>query len=116
MIVNLYKDGKLPKNVDFIAVATGTDSTRNNYPPSAWLSKEGWPWQTLADDQAGTLNTTFGSPGFPYVIYVNADGTIQARTTGEQDEATIIANAQAVSESKSSTSTTSSTIAANTTP
>lgn len=99
LIVGLYKDNKLPKNVDFIAVATNTDETRDNYPPSKWFDFEEWPWPIIADDQVGNINDSMGSSGFPYVIYVNADGTIQARTSGEQSEETIIANATAISES-----------------
>jgi thiol-disulfide isomerase/thioredoxin len=96
LITRLYEEDKLPKSVDFIAVATNTSDTADNYPPSKWLDREGWPWQIVADDQQGTLNNSMGGSGFPYVIYVNADGTIQTRTSGEQSEETIVANAQAV--------------------
>ena len=100
LIVGLHKDNKLPKDVEFIGVATSTDETRTNYPPSKWLSKEEWPWKTIADDQTNDLLDAFGGAGFPYVIYVNADGTIAARTSGEQEESTIIENAKLISESK----------------
>lgn len=100
LIVGLNDDGKLPKDVEFIGVSTSVDETRGNYPPSKWLSKEQWPWRTIADDQSSTLLEAFGGSGFPYLVYVNADGTVQARTSGEQKEETIIANAQAISESK----------------
>ncbi|MBP9115101.1 MAG: TlpA family protein disulfide reductase [Acidimicrobiia bacterium] len=102
LFVRLNNENKIPKNIEVYAIATGTDTTRDNFPPSKWLSREEWPWTKVADDQAGTLVATMGSPGFPYVVYVNADGTIQARTSGEQTEETIITNAQAISKSASS--------------
>lgn len=100
LIVGLHKDNKLPKDVEFYAVATSTDETRTNFPPSKWLTSEEWPWKTVADDQKSTLLDAFGGTGFPYLVYVNADGTISARTSGEQDEATVIGDAKAISKTK----------------
>ncbi len=100
LIVGLHDEGKLPKDVDVIAVATGTDSTRGNYPPSKWLSKEEWPWQIVADNQANDVLSAFGGSGFPYLVYIKADGTIQARTSGESEAETVISNMNAISLSK----------------
>lgn len=100
LIVGLHNDNKLPADVEFYGIATSTDETRTNYPPSKWLSKEEWPWKIVADDQTNTLLDKFGGAGFPYLIYVNADGTIASRTSGEQEEQTIIDNAKAISQVK----------------
>lgn len=100
LIVGLHNDNKLPADVEFYGIATSTDEKRPNYPPSKWLSKEEWPWKTVADDKTNTLLDKFGGAGFPYLIYVNADGTIASRTSGEQEEQTIIDNAKAISQTK----------------
>lgn len=99
-LVKMEADGKLPTNVDFIAVATGTNKQSVNYPPSSWLRTEQWPWSKIADSQGGDIAKALGLTGYPYVIYVNADGTVAKRTSGEQDEAVIIAAANEISKSK----------------
>jgi thiol-disulfide isomerase/thioredoxin len=46
-IVALAKAGKV--SVPIVGVATGTDASAPNYPPSAWLQREGWPYPVLVD-------------------------------------------------------------------
>jgi len=96
-IVELNNEGALPKDVEFYAVATGTSDQRQNYPPSEWLFEEKWPWTKAADDKNSTIANAFGLSGYPYLIFVNADGTISKRMSGAQDESTITAAAQAIS-------------------
>ena len=69
--------------VDMYSVATAMNSGRPNYPPSAWLDREGWTAPVLRDDQVNTVLTAYGSGGFPYWVFTNADGTVAARTAGE---------------------------------
>ncbi|HMS24926.1 MAG TPA: redoxin family protein [Acidimicrobiia bacterium] len=95
-IVKLHDENKLPENVDFIAVATGTSEQQVNYPPSQWLLEENWPWKKLADDQNGSIAKAFGLTGYPYLIFVNADGTVSSRLSGEQDDAVYVAAANAI--------------------
>ena len=40
--------------VDVTAVATGTNADAPNYPPSAWLKGEKWPFPVMADSPSGT--------------------------------------------------------------
>lgn len=101
-IVQLYEDGELPSDVEFFAVATGTSDQRPNYPPSAWLFKEDWPWAKVADDKNATIANAFGLSGYPYLIYVNADGTVAQRMSGEKDASVIAAAARAISKEKAS--------------
>lgn len=99
-IVKLHNDGLLPSDVDFVAIASGTTDQKPNYPPSKWLFNQNWPWQKLADDKNGTIASSLGLDGYPYLIFVNADGTVSSRTSGEREDAFIIASAKAISQKK----------------
>lgn len=89
-VVQAWLDaGQLPAGVDIYSVATGTSSTRENYPPQTWLEREGWTPPVIADDQAYTVGDAFGLTAFPFWVFVNADGTVAARTTGELSPAVI---------------------------
>ena len=82
-IVDWAKDGKLPANVEVTAISTAASDSRPNFPPAAWLAKEGWPFDVIADDEAGTAGDALGLAGFPFIVFVNADGTIAKRSSGE---------------------------------
>mgnify|MGYP000855268849 CR=1 FL=1 len=100
-IVKLHDEGALPDDVDFIAIASGTSDQKPNYPPSKWLLSEDWPWQKVADDQNGTIAQALGLTGYPYLIFVNADGTVSSRMSGEQSDPNIyVTKAEAISELK----------------
>jgi len=81
-IVALQKAGKL-KGVDFTGVATNTSPELPNYPPSAWLAREHWPYPVLADSKKLTAAQAYGLPAFPYFVFVDKDGKVAARATGE---------------------------------
>lgn len=66
--------------VDLIAVATGIDPAQPNFPPDAWLAREGWTVPTLVDND-GTVADAFGLSAFPYWVVV-ADGEVVARFSG----------------------------------
>lgn len=72
----------LPANVDFYSVATSINRTRDNYPPSAWLDREGWTPPVLVDDATSAVSNAFGLNAFPFWVFTAADGTVLARTTG----------------------------------
>lgn len=99
-LVKLHSDGSLPDDVEFIAVATGTSDQKPNYPPSKWLFNQKWPWQKVADDESGSIATAFGLDGYPFLVFVNADGTVASRTSGEQEDAVFVAGAKAISKEK----------------
>lgn len=98
-LVGMYHDKEIPEGVDVYAVATGTTDTRDNYPPSKWLLSEQWPWPVVADTEDAKIAQAFGLAGYPYMIYVNADGTLYKRTSGEQDVSAIQANMKAIASS-----------------
>jgi cytochrome c biogenesis protein CcmG, thiol:disulfide interchange protein DsbE len=74
--------GGLPDGVDLVSVSTSADPAAPNYPPDEWLRREGWTPPVMVDP-TGSVATAFGLPAFPYFVFVNADGTVAGRITGE---------------------------------
>jgi thiol-disulfide isomerase/thioredoxin len=75
--------GAAPEGVKLLTVTTSISSTRPNYPPSAWLEREHWSPPVLVDDANSTALSALGLSAFPGFVFVKADGTVMARTTGE---------------------------------
>lgn len=71
------------EGVDLYSVSTSANSGQPNYPASAWLDNEGWTVPLIVDDKAGSVHAAYGSGGFPYWVFLNADGTVAARTAGQ---------------------------------
>ncbi|NHZ71130.1 MAG: redoxin domain-containing protein, partial [Proteobacteria bacterium] len=69
--------------VDIYAVATGILPDRGNFPPSEWLETEGWSTPVLIDDTNNSVWTAYGQGGFPFWTFVNADGRVALRKSGE---------------------------------
>lgn len=69
--------------VDLYAVATATDRARPNYPPSAWLEREGWTIPTLADDADSTAGAAFGVSSYPFFVVIDGSGNVALRASGE---------------------------------
>ncbi|HEV7864538.1 MAG TPA: TlpA disulfide reductase family protein [Acidimicrobiia bacterium] len=83
LLAKYLKSNPLPKGVDLYTVATATAATSPNYPPSAWLEKEGWTAPTMADSEDQKAAEAFGLSAFPYFVAVDGSGKVVARTTGE---------------------------------
>jgi cytochrome c biogenesis protein CcmG/thiol:disulfide interchange protein DsbE len=83
VIKDWLEAGNLPDNVDLIAIATSTSSTRVNFPPSAWLADEGFEAPTIVDDEAYAVGTAYGVNAFPFWVFVSPDGVVAGRTSGE---------------------------------
>lgn len=69
--------------VEFVSVATSINSARSNYPPSEWLEREGWTAPVIRDDAGGAIHSAYGAGGFPYWVFLNSDGTVAARVSGQ---------------------------------
>lgn len=83
-VVTSWLDGSSSKEgVDVYAVSTSVDPAAPNYPPSEWLSEEGWPAPVLADDSSSTAATAYGLSAFPFFTMVDGDGTVLFRGSGE---------------------------------
>jgi cytochrome c biogenesis protein CcmG/thiol:disulfide interchange protein DsbE len=81
-IVALAKKGAF-EGIDVATVATGTNSTYPNYPPSAWLQGAHWPFPVLVDSKDSTAAEAYGLPSYPYFVFTDAQGKVVGRATGE---------------------------------
>jgi thiol-disulfide isomerase/thioredoxin len=82
-IVGSIADGSVPEGVSVVGVSTAIDPVRPNFPPSAWLEREGWMQATLIDDAGNGALRALGLSEFPGFVFVAADGTVAGRLTGE---------------------------------
>jgi thiol-disulfide isomerase/thioredoxin len=95
-IERYLEENDFPDGVDFISVATASSSARPNWPPSAWLAREGWSIPTMVDDETFSALRAFGQGGFPYYVLVDRNGLVAHRMSGEQDPANLAAIMQAL--------------------
>lgn len=82
-VVDWVEENGVPEGFDIIGVATASDQTAGNFPPEAWLDREGWPFPVVYDDEEATAWRTYGGGGFPYWVVLREDGTVAARFSGE---------------------------------
>ena len=82
-LVEWNANSEVPAGVRVVGVATATDERRDNYPPSEWLVRESFPWPVMADSADGDAAAAFGVTGYPFFAFVDADGTVQWRLSGE---------------------------------
>jgi thiol-disulfide isomerase/thioredoxin len=81
-LVSAAENGQIA-GVDVIGVATGTSDTNPNYPPSEWFAREDWPFAVMVDDASSTAASAYGLTGYPYMVFVDAEGNVVGRTSGE---------------------------------
>jgi len=70
------------EGVELYSVATSINSTRDNFPSSEWLDREGWNVPVVVDDAESSVYRAYGAGGFPFWVFVNSDGTVNARAAG----------------------------------
>ena len=83
LLVAWLRKGGGPTGLAVYGVASGTKPDAPNYPPSAWLRREGWPRPVLADDERSTAATALGLSGYPFFVLVDAAGRVVERRAGE---------------------------------
>lgn len=88
-LLDWQAQGRVPEGLEIIGVATGTDSSAPNYPPSQWLADFAWPWPVLADSETFDAARGYGVNGYPFFVVVGPDGLVKARFSGEADVDTI---------------------------
>ncbi len=88
LVQDLIDEGTVPDGLDVYAVSTGVNSGQGNFPPSSWLTEEGFTPITMRDDDGSSAFAGFGGSSFPYVVYLDADHTVVARSAGNLDAAT----------------------------
>lgn len=82
-LVEWRRQGGVPPGVDVIGISTAVVEQRPNYPPSAWLENEQFPWPVIADSIEGDAATAIGLTSFPYFVMLADDGTVLWRASGE---------------------------------
>ena len=70
-------------NVAWRTVSTAVDSGASNYPPSSWFPEIGWTQPVMVDDAGGDAAKAFGLKSFPYMLFVDGNGVVKQRATGE---------------------------------
>ena len=95
-LVELAKGAQIA-GVDVIGVPTGTTDEAPNYPPSSWLADENWPFPVALDTAKAKAAQAYGLTGYPYFVFVDAQGKVAGRTSGEIEPDQLEAIFQALS-------------------
>jgi len=82
-LVSWNSASEVPAGVRVVGVSTAVDERRDNYPPSDWLAREGFPWPVVADTEVGDVAAAFGLSSYPFFVLLDADGTVAWRGSGE---------------------------------
>ena len=82
-ILEWAEAGRVPEGLEIVGVATGTDESAPNYPPSTWLADLGWTYPTLADSPEFRAAQAYGVSGFPFFTIVDDTGKVLGRFSGE---------------------------------
>jgi len=90
VIVQLITRGDLD-GIRSVAILTGTSPDRPNFPPQAWLDREGWTGEVLLDDEVTAAATSFGLSSYPYLVFLDANGSVVARASGELPASEVVA-------------------------
>lgn len=90
-VVAWLEEHTIPEGVEVVAISTGVDASRGNYPPSEWFVRENFQATVLVDSEQSSLAGSFGLTAFPYWVAVDADGAVVARISGGITEADFLA-------------------------
>jgi thiol-disulfide isomerase/thioredoxin len=82
----LDRDG-VPTDVDIVLVPTGSNELREHWPPSEWIADQRLDRLPVVLDTAdGEIASAFGLGGYPFIVLLDAAGTVIERRSGEQPE------------------------------
>lgn len=82
-LVDFLESTGMPDGVRLVTLSTSINRAQPNYPPSAWLEREGWTAPTMNDDADSTALGALGVSSFPGFVFVDGDGRVVQRLTGE---------------------------------
>jgi thiol-disulfide isomerase/thioredoxin len=83
ILIDYLASTGMPEGVELVTISTSIDPARPNYPPSTWLEREGWTAPTMVDDATSGALRALGMSSFPGFIFVDADGRVVQRTSGQ---------------------------------
>ena len=81
-IVEYLEDNPLPDGVEYVAVSVDTRPTQDNFPPGEWFVREGFENTVVVDSSDNDLLSAFGVSSYPFLVAVDADGTVVERVSG----------------------------------
>jgi cytochrome c biogenesis protein CcmG, thiol:disulfide interchange protein DsbE len=82
VLVDLIRAGGVPDDVELVAVLTGLDPSRPNWPPDVWLEREGYRGTIVRDEPGDRMMRAFGMRAYPAWAVIDADGVVRTRRTG----------------------------------
>ncbi|HEU5324911.1 MAG TPA: TlpA disulfide reductase family protein [Candidatus Limnocylindria bacterium] len=82
-LVDWLSTNQVPEGVKIVTLTTSITPTAQNYPPSTWLDREGWTAPTMVDDGNSRGLDALGISAFPGFVFVDADGRVVQRVTGQ---------------------------------
>lgn len=74
--------GRAPADVNLVSVITAIDSSAPNYPPDAWLAREGWTVPIIVDP-TNTAGTAYAVGSYPFFTILDGQGKVFVRLAGE---------------------------------
>ncbi len=77
------------EGVEIVSVATSYDPARGNWSPVDWLNSEGWSQPTIYDDANSSVLAAYGAGAFPFWVFIDDDGNVVQRVSGELDSASL---------------------------
>ncbi len=89
-VQQLIDSNQVPDGLEIYGVSTAVDATRGNYPPESWLDVENFTPPTMKDDEGSPALQAYGGSSFPYVVYLDGDNRVLARSSGEIADAQIL--------------------------
>lgn len=84
-ILEASADGTTLEGVDLAFVSTAVYPERDNYPPSTWLDNLGVVAPVMADDADNSAQAAYGVGGFPFLVFLDAQGKVTGRFSGEME-------------------------------
>lgn len=81
-VVQWVNEGRLPDDVDLIAVSTSLSDVRPNWPPQDWFARENYENAVIVDDVQSSIARAYGLRATPYWVMVNPEGEVVHRSTG----------------------------------
>ncbi len=85
-LLDAWIDPDLPNGVEVVAVPTAQRDDSPNWPPSDWMLEgpRSWDEPVLLDTADQDVARAMGVTSYPFFVVIAPDGTVAARTAGEQ--------------------------------
>ena len=83
LLVDWGESGDVPEGLQVVGVSTAAREGAEHFPPGSWIDDLGWEWPVLADDEEQTAAQALGTTGYPFLMFVDADGNLMFRVSAE---------------------------------